>query len=90
MSEWYRVRFRADEDARPIKWPPPGPYWCSGYTMSGVAIVVAYVRDVAQIAEFWPDSHDLDWTEEAEITFSSRFAEPDWWRELNSTGGRDE
>ena len=34
--EWTRYRFRADpDDYRPIIFPPPGPYWCSGYGFEG-------------------------------------------------------
>ena len=46
--KWMRLRFETNkEDFRPIKWPPPGPYWCSGYLcdIDGYqnAIIVAFI-----------------------------------------------
>jgi hypothetical protein len=33
---WIRYRFHANaDDYRPVKFPPPGPYWCSGYLGDG-------------------------------------------------------
>ena len=59
-SKWMRVRFHANEgDYRPIKWPPPGPYWCSGEG-DDYSIIVAYVRTQKQIKEFWPEASEID------------------------------
>lgn len=76
-----RARFRADgDDYRPIKWPPPGPYWCTGYAGDGsYSTVVAYVESEDQITEFWPEAANVDIEACAEITYSSRFPQPDWW-----------
>lgn len=76
--KWMRMRFEANEaDYRPIKWPPPGPYWCSGYLCGavGAAIVVAFIplddstpaRDRCSTAEkivieFWPEAKNLGLT----------------------------
>jgi len=39
-----RVRFHTDEeDYRPLKFPPPGPYWCTGEG-DGYWTIVAYVE----------------------------------------------
>lgn len=82
MSEkkkWLRVRFHANEsDYRSVKWPPPGPYWCSGVG-EGYSIVVAFVHTEDQIKEFWPEATNIDVMSEEEIKFSDRFAKPDWW-----------
>jgi len=76
---WYRCRFKANEDDyRPVKWPPPGPYWCSGFG-DGYNIVIAYVRSLPEVLEFWPEADDVEHTEESEIKFSDRFPKPDWW-----------
>lgn len=81
-NKWLRVRFRTrEEDYRPIKFPPPGPYWCSGYGEDH-AILVGYFKLETEIIEFWPDAYDLDVMKIVdEIKFSSRFPKPDWWNE---------
>jgi hypothetical protein len=77
-----RVRFEANEDDfRPVTFPPPGPYWCSGYG-NDHAIVVAYLENEDQIKEFWPEARNVSFMQERnEITFTDRFARPDWWPE---------
>lgn len=78
---WIRARFCANlDDYRPVKWPPPGPYWCSGYG-DDYSIVVAYVKNEEQIKEFWPEATDIDAEEVNEIVFTDRFSKPDWWTE---------
>ena len=80
-SNWLRCRFRANkDDYRCIKWPPPGPYWCTGYG-EGYSIVVAYVRNIDQVKEFWPEADDIDSDERSEITYTDRFPKPDWYKD---------
>lgn len=79
--KWYRVRFKANlDDSRPIKWPPPGPFWESGFNDEH-ATVVAFVTSVDQVAEFWPESNgETDFVQPCErIEFSDRFDCPDYW-----------
>lgn len=76
-SPWLRARFKTD-DARPVRWPPPAPSWCTGYT-ADLEVVVAYVRNIEQVTEYWPDAVEIEHTEEAEIRFSERFPRPDWY-----------
>ena len=75
-----RVRFfTKSEDYRPIKFPPPGPYWCTGGPIDAHTIV-AYFENEAQIKEFWPEAFDIDiHRENCEPTFTGRFPKPDWW-----------
>ena len=76
-----RARFKADaEDYRPIKWPPPGPYWCTGYAgdMSS-AVVVAYADSEDQIREYWPEATDIESEPRDSYTFTDRFPQPQWW-----------
>lgn len=89
---WDRVRFYANlEDYRPVKWPPPGPYWCSGESDTH-SIVVAYIphndselNTISIIKEFWPEADAIWFTHTAtKLEFSDRFAEPEWWRELKT------
>jgi hypothetical protein len=74
--KWMRLRFEANEDDyRPIKWPPPGPYWCSGYLCGkvGAAIVIALIplddstpeddsHSVAEkiVMEFWSEAKNIE------------------------------
>lgn len=86
-GKWQRVRFSVpSEDYRPVTFPPPGPYWCSGYGSDDEAILVAYVRTEDQVREFWPDSSPLHFSDECDgITFTSRFPEPAWWAAIAAT-----
>lgn len=90
---WLRVRFAIHEqepgelDSRPIKFPPPGPYWVSGQGQgcddAYYDILIAFVPSIESLMEYWPDA-DLEWSgvdiqPRDEITFSDRFRKPDWW-----------
>lgn len=77
----YRVRFYANlEDYRPIKWPIKYPYWCTGYTANH-STIIAYVTDVNEITELWPEAVMIDPEEVTTITFTDRFPKPDWFDE---------
>lgn len=85
-NQWDRIRFRADEmDFRPVKWPPLGPYWCSGCG-DGYSIVVAYVpRGLSdrRIKEYWPEAACIDRMQEGvALEYSDRFQEPEWWKKM--------
>lgn len=94
---WQRVRFRADpEDYRPVKWPPPGPYWCSGHGwgdpmfdehgQTEYSIVVAYVKKREQVEEFWPEATHVEMLEATvPLNFTDRFPQPHWWPIEQST-----
>lgn len=86
------ARFMVDgEDYRPIRWPPPGPYWCTGHEVRGrmvdgelcdiklKPIIVAYVDNDQQILEFWPGAENIEAEWRDEIVFTDRFAKPEWW-----------
>lgn len=92
-AEWLRVRFRVHEqepgelDSRPVKFPPPGPYWTSGHGQGPddayYDVLIAFVPAIEALLEYWPDA-DLEWSgcdiqPRAEITFSDRFRKPQWW-----------
>lgn len=80
---WLRVRFYTDaDDWRPLIWPPPGPCWCTGAgEISGGKfwVVVAYVRRLDQVHEFWPEAYDVDHKQVTALLFTSRFPRPEWW-----------
>ena len=77
-----RVRFHANyNDSRPVKWPPPGPFWETGFAADeSYATVVAYVESEDQITEFWPEADEIDvYERDVEPTFTDRFPRPEWW-----------
>lgn len=78
---WIRSRFKANlDDSRPVKWPPPGPWWETGFNDEH-AVVVAYTKTKKQVLEFWPEARDIDSEKVAKIEFTSRFRKPKWWNE---------
>lgn len=78
---WIRARFEANlDDSRPVKWPPPGPFWESGFNDEH-AIVIAYVKNEKQIHEYWPEANNLDCVSVENIVFTDRFQKPEWWIE---------
>ena len=74
-----RHRFQTDpDDYRPVAFPPPGPYWCTGFTDEH-SIVVAYLPKGEDLAKWWPDASGVE-TEEVEVIhFTDRFPCPDWY-----------
>lgn len=79
-TKWRRYRFHANlDDPRPVKFPPPGPWWCSGQG-DDYAIVIAYLPRNAKLKQFWPEASEVEFTDEDEITFTDRFPKPDWWK----------
>lgn len=85
-KKWNRLRFKTKsvDDWRPVKWPMPGPYWCSGYAGDdSYAIIIAYMPKGKSVKKYWPDAYEIDSTEEDVITYSDRFPKPDWWKGSN-------
>lgn len=79
---WLRHRFKANaSDPRPVAFPPPGPYWVSGYG-EDYSIVVAFLPSDVDVVAYWPEARDIDSEEKARLEFTSRFPEPTWWRDL--------
>lgn len=80
MSKWLRARFHANaEDPRPVKFPPPGPFWISGYG-DDHSIIVAYVKSETQITRYWPEATSIEILEyNTKIEFSERFPKPWYW-----------
>jgi len=76
---WERHRFKANlDDPRPVKFPPPGPYWVSGEG-DDYSIVVAYLPLREPVTHWWPEARDIDSEVRDEITFTDRFPKPEWW-----------
>jgi len=91
-AAWKRYRFACynEDDPRPVKWPPAGPYWISGYG-DGYAILIAYMPTNIDetLEDYWPDDEPNgdahSWwggyfcQDRDEITFTDRFPRPEWW-----------
>jgi hypothetical protein len=76
-----RVRFKTGpQDYRPAKFPPPHPYWCTGYMGDGAAVIIGYADDIRQVYEYWPDAEDIDTEEVQSYFFSGRFPRPAWFK----------
>lgn len=84
MTAWKRYRFHANfDDPRPVKFPPPGPWWESGFAANEeYSVVVAYLPSAAKLGHYWPEASEVTFTEETEIHFTDRFPKPDWWQEV--------
>lgn len=85
VKSWDRIRFQASiEDYRSVKWPPLGPYWCSGEG-DDYSIIVAYLPNGTsdkELRKYWPEAKEIDRMQtDVQIEFSDRFAKPDWWIE---------
>jgi len=86
---WIRYRFKtySVDDYRPLIFNPKYPWWCSGFATSfeddagEAAVIIAYLPKGEPLEKYWDDAFDIDQTEENEITFTSRFAKPDYFVE---------
>lgn len=65
-------------DYRVAEWPPPGPYWCSGYNSDDHPYVIAFVPDEATLLRYWPEAEDIDAEPVESIDYTSRFPRPEW------------
>lgn len=86
--QWERVRFlTTSEDYRPVVFPPPGPWWCSGSGLTSDGkdcfIIVAFLPVGVPISSYWPEGQEPEDVRfryrVADITFTDRFPKPDWW-----------
>jgi hypothetical protein len=84
MSKWIRYRFKTTsiDDSRPVEFPPPGPWWETGFSGDGVsyAICIAYLPAGKRLLKYWPEAFQIESDECDEITFTDRFPRPDWWK----------
>lgn len=81
VTLWERHRFKANlDDPRPVKFPPPGPWWCSGEG-DGYSIVVCYLPYRVSVLEYWPEARDIDSEVRDKITYTDRFPKPDWFND---------
>lgn len=82
LTPWKRHRFTTSEpDYRPVTFPPPGPWWISGWDSRDHAVIIAYLPSDVALTDFWPEAEGDDYTDEEAIVFTDRFPEPKWWTE---------
>jgi len=84
---WRRYRFhtKSVDDYRPLIFNPEYPYWCSGYSLGGTidepeyssAIIIAYLPVSEDLAKYWDDAFDIEYTDHESIEFSDRFPNPE-------------
>jgi hypothetical protein len=85
MAKWLRHRFHANPiDPRPVIFPPPGPYWCSGYGGEAgkefrYATLVAYLPPDVPVTDYWPEAEQITSEERDAIRFTDRFPRPEWY-----------
>lgn len=81
---WDRLRFKDyTEDYRPVIFPPPGPYWCSGEGDDYVIIVAYFPHGTKnwEVKKYWPKACGIDrMQEDTALEFSDRFPKPTWWK----------
>lgn len=79
-TTWWRHRFRANlDDPRPVTFPPPGPWWRTGYGES-YSTVVAYLPTNVAVVDYWPEASDIDSSPAPDgPQFTGRFPRPAWW-----------
>ena len=82
-----RARFfvekkKCDGDYRLLIWPIQYPYWCRGGN-DRFFILVAYVNDMDELMNLWPEASDVYIEKVNKIFFSDRFPKPYWYKELN-------
>jgi len=62
-----------------VTFPPPGPWWRSGWDSADRSILICYLPIGVDLTEFWPDAIDAEGEDADEIVFTSRFARPKWY-----------
>lgn len=90
-KKWRRYRFTtmSVEDYRPLIFNPKYPWWCSGYSLTGAeggpniesAVIIAYLPEDEDLAKYWDDADDVEFTEHDKIEFSGRFPKPEYFEE---------
>lgn len=89
VTVWERHRFKANlEDSRPVKFPPPGPWWETGFG-DDYSIVVAYLPYGEPVTNWWPEARDIESEITNEILYTSRFPKPDWYKETSMKPAND-
>lgn len=85
MNCTIRARFLTDpNDPRPAKFPPPGPWWHTGYRDAHSIVVAWFPKEQWEEAlrTYWPDASSVDAEEIPEgPQFTDRFQKPGWCKE---------
>ena len=82
MWKRYRFKTKSVDDYRPLEFNPKYPWWCSGTAGDdSYATIIAYLPKDEDLLKYWDDAYDIEFTEEDEIVFTSRFSRPDYFVE---------
>ena len=82
-SSWRCYRFLSPaDDPRPRWFPPPGPYWITGYTDEGTQLVAYFpTQDPDDVHTYWPEAVAIEGSAVTALIFTARFPRPAWWPE---------
>lgn len=84
--KWNRFKFEiAGSDPRPMVFPPPGPYWITGYAERGIS-VLAYipVDEFLKDPKYWPDATFIKSELNVELEYTKALPKPDWFKDETS------
>jgi len=88
QTNWRRYWFKTNEveDYRPVIFDPRFPWWCSGHGMNGNfeicdSTIIAWLPEDEPLEKYWPDAHNVDYSDHTQIMFTDRFPQPDYYQE---------
>jgi hypothetical protein len=80
--KWKRYRFTStSDDNRPVTFNPAYPWWESGFDDKS-SIIVAYLPSKEPLEKYWPEAKNVEYTDEKQIEFTSRFPQPNYYKPL--------
>jgi len=82
--KWRRIRLKtkAVDDCRPLIFNPKFPWWCSGTAGDySYSIIIAFLPVGEDLMKYWDDAYDIDEEKVEGVTFTSRFAKPEYYKE---------
>jgi hypothetical protein len=83
-APWIRYRFTTSaSDCRPVKFPPPGPWWRSGYSSDDHAVIITFLSSDAHLRDYWPEAENVEAEGCDAITYTDRFPKPAWYQGLD-------
>ncbi len=78
----YRLHTKSVEDYRPLVFDARYPWWCSGEAGDGsTATIIIFLPKGEDLLKYWDDAEITDADECDNITFTDRFAKPDYFVE---------
>ncbi len=86
LMKWNRHRLKtySVDDNRPLIFNPKYPWWCSGSgedANGDFDVIIIYLPIEEDLLNYWDDAFDIESEERETITFTDRFAKPDYFVE---------